>query len=114
MQMVFSKRFLILRQFYKKFQIGNTGSNFQHKINALISRVAWSIGLDIGDRLMQTARKVKLVVNGPLPSDNEFPERFRDFEVVHHYLQTTSKAIQSRLRKRGRKVTITLVYSKNK
>lgn len=91
--------------------IGNTGSNFQHKINALISRVAWSIGLDIGDRLMQTARKVKLVVNGPLPSDNEFPERFRDFEVVHHYLQTTSKAIQSRLRKRGRKGKWTYIHT---
>ena len=85
-------------------QVGNTGSNFQHKINALISKVAWSVGLDIGDRLTKNARKVKFVVDGPLPPDNVFPERFRDFEVCHHYLQTPTKSIQSRLRKRGRKV----------
>ena len=42
------------------------------------------------------------MVNGPLPSDCSFPS-FRDFEVVHHYLQTTSRMMQSRLRKRGRK-----------
>ena len=91
-------------------QVGNTGSNFQHKINALISKVAWSVGLDIGDRLTKNARKVKFVVDGPLPPDNVFPERFRDFEVCHHYLQTPTKSIQSRLRKRGRKV-ITVILN---
>ena len=70
----------------------------------MISKVTWSIGLDIGDRLMKNARKVKFVVDGPLPPDNSFPERFRDFEVLHHYLQTPNKSMQSRLRKRGRKV----------
>jgi glutamate synthase domain-containing protein 2 len=29
--------------------------------------------------------------------------RFCDFEVCHHYLQTNSPTLQSRLRKRGRK-----------
>ena len=53
---------------------------------------------------MQGARKIKFVVDGPLPADNVFPERFRDFEVIHHFLRTPSKTIQSRLRKRGRKV----------
>ena len=47
------------------------------------------------------ARKVKFVVNTPLPKDSLFPS-FRDFEVVHHYLQTASRTMQSRLRKRGR------------
>ena len=70
----------------------------------MISKVTWSIGLDIGDRLMKNARKVKFVVDGPLPADNSFPERFRDFEVLHHYLQTPNKSMQSRLMKRGRKV----------
>jgi len=91
--------------------VGNTGSNFQHKINALISKVTWSIGLDIGDRLMKNARKVKFVVDGPLPPDNSFPERFRDFEVLHHYLQTPNKSMQSRLRKRGRKGKWTYVHT---
>lgn len=56
----------------------------------LIFKVAWSIGLDVGDRLRSGAKKVKFVVNGPLPCEDEFPS-FRDFEVCHHYLQTPSK-----------------------
>lgn len=91
--------------------VGNTGSNFSYKINALISKVAWSIGIDIGDRLMKNARKVKFVVDGPLPPENAFPERFRDFEVCHHYLQTPSKTMQSRLRKRGRKGKWTYIHT---
>ena len=47
----------------------------------MISKVAWSIGIDIGDRLTTGARKLKFVVNGPLPSEKAFPEGFRDFEV---------------------------------
>merc|ERR1711970_508390 len=39
--------------------------------------------------------------NGPLTKDTAFPN-FRDFEVTHHYLQTASRNMQSRLRKRGR------------
>lgn len=75
--------------------------DFDNKINRLISCVATKMGIDIGDRLKVNARKVKFAVNGPLPADTVFPS-FRDFEVVHHYLQTASKKIQSRLRKRGR------------
>jgi len=82
--------------------VDNSDSNFDAKINGLISKVAGSIGIELGDRLHQGSKKVKFVVNGPLPSDCSFPS-FRDFEVVHHYLQTTSRMMQSRLRKRGRK-----------
>ena len=82
--------------------VANVESNFEAKINTLISKVAWSIDIDVGDRLNQGAKKVKFVVNGPLPLDEEFPS-FRDFEVCHHYLQTASRMMQSRLRKRGRK-----------
>ena len=80
--------------------IDNTGSNFESKINSLIAKVAWSVGIDVGDRLTQGAKKVKFVINGPLPNDNQFPS-FRDFDVCHHYLQTASRMLQSRLRKRG-------------
>jgi len=80
----------------------DNSSDFDTKINSLISKVAWSIGIDVGDRLKLGAKKIKFVVNGPLPSDATFPS-FRDFEVVHHYLQTSSRMMQSRLRKRGRK-----------
>lgn len=80
----------------------DNSQDFESKINCLLTRVAWSVGIDIGDRLNKSAKKVKFVVNGPLPGDDAFPSH-RDFNVCHHYLQTTSKMIQSRLRKRGRK-----------
>ena len=44
-----------------------------------------SIGLDIGDRLKSGSRKLKYVVNGPLPGDHTFPS-FRDFEVRNQRL----------------------------
>lgn len=81
--------------------VDNRGADFESKINYLISKVAWSIGIDVGDRLMEGAKKVKFVVNGPLPDIEKFPE-FRDFDVCHHYLQTVSgRKVQIRLRKRG-------------
>lgn len=80
----------------------DNSKDFESKINELIVKVAWSIGIDVGDRLTSGARKFKFVVNGPIPPDSVFP-RFRDFEVCHHYLQTNSRMLQSRLRKRGRK-----------
>ena len=47
------------------------------------------MGLDVGDRLQSGARKLKYVVNGPLPGEHAFPS-FRDFEVrsleVLHFL----------------------------
>lgn len=76
-------------------------SDFENKINRLISCVAVKMGIDIGDRLKVNARKVKFAVNCNIPKDSAFPS-FRDFEVVHHYLQTASRTMQSRLRKRGR------------
>ena len=61
--------------------IVDNSSDFESKIRSLISKVAWSIGIDIGDRLVSGARKLKFVVNGPLPSEAVFPDGFRDFEV---------------------------------
>ena len=66
--------------------------------------MALKIGVDIGDRLSVNAKKIKFAINGPLPKDSAFPN-FRDFEVTHHYLQTASRTMQSRLRKRGRRYT---------
>ena len=81
--------------------VDNRGADFESKIQYLISKVAWSLGLDIGDRLMEGSRKVKFVISGPLPKIEKFPE-FRDFDVCHHYLPTISgRKVQIRLRKRG-------------
>lgn len=75
-------------------------TDFESKIHRLISCVAAKMGIDIGDRLSANAKKVKFALSG-LPKDSAFPN-FRDFEVTHHYLQTASRTMQSRLRKRGR------------
>ena len=58
--------------------------DFESKIKTVVSKVADSIGIDIGDRLVTGARKLKFVVNGPLPPENVFPDGVRDFEV-HDY-----------------------------
>ena len=76
---------------------------YTSKIRHLITKVAWSVNIDVGDRLTNGSRKVKFVINGPLLEDSMFPEGFRDFDVCHHYLQTSSHQIQSRLRKRSSK-----------
>jgi len=99
------------------------GGNFELKVNTLIAKVAWSMGLDVGDRLKLDAKKVKFVVNSggqrpaaakvnnkgqlqpPLLMQGQWPSTltFCDFDVCHHYLSTAaSKNIQSRVRKRGR------------
>lgn len=81
--------------------IDNDNVDFESKIHRLISCVAAKMGIDIGDRLAAGAKKVKFAINGPLPKESAFPN-YRDFEVAHHYLQTSSRTMQSRLRKRGR------------
>ncbi|KAG7202042.1 hypothetical protein KM043_004725 [Ampulex compressa] len=63
---------------------------------------AWKLGIDTGDRLRASSRKVKFLVKGPLPVDTEFPP-FQDFDVVHNYLQSNNPKMQARLRKRGQK-----------
>ena len=78
----------------------DNSTDFETKINRLISAVATKMGINIGDRFEVNSRKVKFAVNLPLPQDSVFPN-FRDFELVHHFLQTTSKNMHSRLRKRG-------------
>jgi len=78
--------------------------DFDGKLKHLIDVVVKRIGLDaeVGDRFKANSRKVKFCIRGPLPQNEVFPSNFNDFEVVHHYLQTSRKGIQSRLRRRGR------------
>ena len=48
----------------------DNSKDFESKINELIVKVAWSIGIDVGDRLRSGAKKFKFVVNAPLPADS--------------------------------------------
>lgn len=66
----------------------------------MLQCVCHKLGVDTGDRLKVNARKRKFLVKGPLPPKEAFP-KFQDFDVVHHYLQTSLPHMQARLRKRG-------------
>jgi hypothetical protein len=70
--------------------------------NVNFQSVCLKLGIDTGDRLLTNSRKLKFLVQGPLPSDSVFPP-FQDFDVVHNYLQTNTPTMQARLRKRGQK-----------
>ncbi|XP_036331534.1 TRPL translocation defect protein 14-like isoform X3 [Rhagoletis pomonella] len=83
------------------FDVIDNSTNFETKMNRLIEAVCQKVGIDIGDRLLATSRKLKFLV-ASLPPDSEFPP-FQDFDVVHHYLQSSGPKVQARLRKRGQK-----------
>ena len=68
----------------------------------VLQSVCLKLGIDTGDRLHTNSRKLKFLVQGPLPPDSAFPP-FQDFDVVHNYLQTNTRSMQARLRKRGQK-----------
>ncbi|KRK00002.1 TRPL translocation defect protein 14 isoform X4 [Drosophila yakuba] len=83
------------------FDVIDNSTNFETKMNRMIESVCQKLGIDIGDRLQATSRKLKYLV-ALLPPDSEFPP-FQDFDVVHHYLQSAGPKVQARLRKRGQK-----------
>ncbi|XP_059488051.1 TRPL translocation defect protein 14 [Neocloeon triangulifer] len=82
------------------FDVIDNTTNFEQKMRRMIECVCHKLGVDTGDRLKVNARKRKFLVQGPLPPVDAFP-KFQDFDVVHHYLQTSTPHMQARLRKRG-------------
>jgi predicted ATPase len=88
-------------------------SDFDKKINKLIDLVVRRIGINIGDRFKANSRKVKFVVSS-LPKDEEFPVKFTDFQVVHHYLHSAERGFQTRLRKRVKNGRATYTFTVRK
>ncbi|XP_070521572.1 TRPL translocation defect protein 14 isoform X1 [Cardiocondyla obscurior] len=84
------------------FDVIDNRQDFETKICRMIECVCQKLGIDTGDRLRASSRKVKFLVKAPLPADSEFPP-FQDFDVVHNYLQSNNPKMQARLRKRGQK-----------
>lgn len=84
------------------FDVIDNSQDFESKICRMIECVCQKLGIDTGDRLRASSRKVKFLVKPPLPPDSEFPP-FQDFDVVHNYLQGNTPKLQARLRKRGQK-----------
>lgn len=85
------------------FDMIDNSTDFETKLNRMIESVCVRLGIDVRDRFQTNARKVKFLIKGPLPADEECPVTFRDFTVTHNYLRSSGKNAQSRLRKRGRK-----------
>ncbi|XP_055601648.1 TRPL translocation defect protein 14 isoform X2 [Uranotaenia lowii] len=81
------------------FDVIDNSTDFESKVNRMIECVCQKLGIDTGDRLLTTSKKVKFLVSD-LPADTAFPA-FKDFEVVHNYLQSAGPRVQARLRKRG-------------
>lgn len=81
------------------FDVIDNSTDFETKMNKMIEAVCQKLGIDIGDRLKTSSRKLKFLVV-ELSDDSEFPP-YQDFDVVHDYLQTSGPNIQARLRKRG-------------
>lgn len=78
----------------------DNSTDFDTKMRKMISALCRRIGIEAEDRLQDESRKVKFLVQGPLPSALSFPP-YQDFDVVHDYLITSNLKIQSRIRKRG-------------
>ncbi|XP_026819285.1 TRPL translocation defect protein 14-like [Rhopalosiphum maidis] len=83
------------------FDVIDNSTNFENKIRRMIAAVCQKLGINTDDTLATNSKKRKWLVKY-LPNDEVFPP-FQDFEVVHYYLQTYTKNMQSRLRKRGQK-----------
>ncbi|XP_058466103.1 TRPL translocation defect protein 14 isoform X2 [Malaya genurostris] len=81
------------------FDVIDNSTDFECKMNRMIECVCQKLGIDTGDRLLTTSKKVKFLVS-ELPPLSSFPA-FQDFDVVHHYLQCAGPRVQARLRKRG-------------
>merc|ERR1712061_745748 len=88
-------------------------SDFDSKINRLIDLVVKRIGINVGDRFRPNSRKAKFVVSG-MCADQDFPVKFTDFQVVHHYLHSAKKGFQTRLRKRVRNGRATFTFTVRK
>lgn len=91
------------------FDVIDNSTDFETKMNRMIECVCQKLGIDTGDRLLRTSRKLKYLVSS-LPLDTSFPE-FQDFEVVHHYLQSAGPKVQARLRKRGQQGHWTYIHT---
>ncbi|KAF2882974.1 hypothetical protein ILUMI_23202 [Ignelater luminosus] len=91
------------------FDVIDNSTDFEGKMRRMIGAVCQKLGIDTGDRLLTNSRKLKFLVNGPLPDDSAF-RSFQDFEVVHNYLQSEPPN-QVRLRKRGQKGHFSYIHT---
>ena len=71
----------------------------------LIKAVADKLSIPHAEEIIQ-AVKLKFLLAGTLPELQEWPVKFRDFEVEHDYLPCYENGPQARIRRRGRQVSV--------
>lgn len=91
------------------FDVIDNNTNFEEKINRMISAVCNRLGIDVQDRLSSNSKKRKFLIKfvGDL---KKFPQ-FQDFTVQHDYLVTPSRKMQARIRKRGQNNSWTYTHT---
>ena len=81
------------------YEIIDNSTDFEMKMRRLIKAVADKLSISHAEEIIK-AVKLKFLVTGALPE--EWPVKFRDFEVDHDYLPCYEAGPQARIRRRGR------------
>ncbi|KAF0752984.1 TRPL translocation defect protein 14-like [Aphis craccivora] len=84
------------------FDVIDNSSDFENKIRRIIAAVCQTLYINTDDSLAKKKAKKRKWLVKYLHDDQLFPP-FQDFEVTYYYLQTYTKNMQSRLRKRRQK-----------
>ena len=83
------------------YEVIDNSTDFEMKMRRLIKSVADKLSIPHAEEICQ-AVKLKFLLAGNLPEVEEWPVKFRDFEVEHDYLPCYENGPQARIRRRGR------------
>ena len=83
------------------YEVIDNATDFEMKMRRLIKAVADKLSIPHAEEICQ-AVKLKFLLAGNLPEVEEWPVKFRDFEVEHDYLPCYENGPQARIRRRGR------------
>ena len=83
------------------YEVIDNSTDFEMKMRRLIKAVADKLSIPHAEEICQ-ALKLKFLLAGTLPELQEWPVKFRDFEVEHDYLPCYENGPQARIRRRGR------------
>ena len=83
------------------YEVIDNSTDFEMKMRRLIKAVADKLSIPHADEICQ-AVKLKFLLAGTMPELEQWPVKFRDFEVEHDYLPCYQSGDQARVRRRGR------------
>ena len=83
------------------YEVIDNSTDFEMKMRRLIKAVADKLSIPHAEEICQ-AVKLKFLLAGTMPELEQWPVKFRDFEVEHDYLPCYQNGPQARIRRRGR------------